>query len=349
MQFHHVRHPHPYRPAADLSGFYVIAVISNPARFQRRYELYWTFLEMCQAAEVTVVTVELALGERPFMVTEQGNPLHVRLRTIEELWHKENMINLGVARACQLHTLDPQRFKPAREVAWVDADCRSARHPRLWFEETWHALQHYECVQMWESMIDLDLDTNCLGAPMPSFMRNYVKFGTPNPDAVKLHKLHYPTGHKSMGRPGLAWACNVDAWHKVGGLIDFCILGANDWYQAYSLIGALESVIRVREATKVPGPMERKLLHWERRAEHHIKRDVGFVPGLVYHDFHGPKSARGYATRGEILTRNQFNPDTDIKYDAQGLLQLESYEPRQFRLRDEIRAYFKARNEDATS
>src|SRR6185369_13167176 len=80
MQFHHVRHPHPYRPAADLSGFYVIAVISNPARFMRRYELYWTFLEMCQAADMTVITVELALGERPFMVTEQGNPVHLRLR-----------------------------------------------------------------------------------------------------------------------------------------------------------------------------------------------------------------------------------------------------------------------------
>jgi hypothetical protein len=342
--FHHRRRPHPHRPLADLSGFYVVAVISNPVRYQRRYELYWTFIEMCAAADVKVITVEQAFGQRPFMVTEPDNPLHVQLRSDEELWHKENMINIGVQRACTL----PSEFPRCREVAWIDADCRPARHPRMWFEETWHALQHYEFVQMWETMIDLDLDTNALGAPMPSFMANYIKYGTPNPDVVNLLKRCYPSGSKSMGRPGLAWACNVDAYNRVGGIIDYCILGAGDWYMAHALIGSLESVIRIREATKATGGMERKLLHWQRRAEHWIKRDVGYVPGLVYHDFHGPKAARGYATRGQILTRNAFDPDTDLKYDAQGLLALESHEPRQHRLRDEVRAYFRSRNEDAT-
>jgi hypothetical protein len=219
----------------------------------------------------------------------------------------------------------------------------------MWFEETWHQLQHYEFVEIWETLIDLDLDTNANGAPMPSFMANYIKHGTPNGDAFSVIKRCYASGSKSMGRPGLAWAANIDAFHECGGIIDYCILGAGDWYMAHALIGSFHSVIRVREATKAPGELERKLLHWQERAERWLKRDVGFVPGLVYHDFHGPKTARGYATRGQILTRNQFNPDTDIKYDGQGLLRLETYEPRQVRLRDEIGAYFRSRNEDASS
>src|SRR6476659_5308103 len=96
---HHHTHPHPHRPAADLSHFYVILVISNPVRYTRRYELYWRVYEMCKCAGVHIITVESQLGQRPFMVTEAGNPNHVQVRTIEELWHKENMINLGANRA----------------------------------------------------------------------------------------------------------------------------------------------------------------------------------------------------------------------------------------------------------
>jgi hypothetical protein len=95
--------------------------------------------------------------------------------------------------------------------------------------------------------------------------------------------------------------------------------------------------------------LSNKMMQWELLCERWIKRDVGYVPGLIHHDFHGPKVARGYNTRNKILLDNKFNPDTDIKYDAQGLLQLETWEPRQIKLRDQIRAYFRARNEDNTS
>ena len=54
-------------------------------------------------------------------------------------------------------------------------------------------------------------------------------------------------------------------------------------------------------------------------------------------------------TRGKILVENGYSPYTDIKYDAQGVLQLETWEPRQLKLRDQIRAYFRMRNEDEIS
>ena len=131
MTFHHETHPHPFRPAADLSKFFVVTVISNPVRYMRRYELYWRFKEMCQCAGVNLITVEQAFGERPFMVTEPDNPMNVQVRSFEELWLKENMINIGVERA---------RQHGATKIAWVDADCAPLQPPRRWFEETWHAL-----------------------------------------------------------------------------------------------------------------------------------------------------------------------------------------------------------------
>lgn len=345
IPFHHRKHPHPHKPPADLSHFHVITIISNPVRFKRRYELYWQFKEMCDAAGVNLITVEQAFGHRDFMVTEKGNPNHVQVRTVEELWHKENMINLGIKRMMQN---DPQ----AREVAWVDADCAPMRTPVDWFEETWHKLQHYEIVQMWEKMIDIDIAFNPI-ATRPSFMANYLQYGDPNPlEKITLdcETYYHPVkGRRSFGAPGLAWAANVDALNKISGggsgpLLDFCILGAGDWYMAHGMIG---SINKTYHAEIKDSAYAKKLLAFQERCERWIKRDVGMVGGTVYHYYHGDKIHRKYASRGAILTRNHYDPDHDLKYDSYGLLQLETWEPRQIKLRDEIRRYMAERNEDS--
>ena len=332
------------RVPADLSKFVVITVLSNPVRFKRRYELYWRFEEICRQAGVKLITVEQAFGNRQFMVTDPGVENHLQVRSAEELWLKENLINMGIRHAQSIYT------DGVREVAWVDADCRPMRTPRDWFEETWHELQHYEFVQMWEYLIDLDYYHNPIGGPQPGFMANYVKYGTPNPEEFrrldrenKRAQQCYPHGPTLFGRPGLAWAANVDALDKVGGLIDFAILGAGDWYMAHGLVGSLESA----RGEYADGPYMRKLLEWQAKAQRWIKRDVGYVSGGVYHDFHGRKALRFYGTRGKILSDCKYNPDTDIKYDSHGMLQLETWSDRQIELRDKIRAYFRARNEDS--
>lgn len=332
-------HAHLTSVPADLSKFWVVTVISNPVRYRRRFELYWRFAEMCRQADVKLITVEQAFGNRQFMVTEPENPYHVQVRSIEELWHKEGMINLGIQRA---HSIAPDGV---REVAWIDADCRPMCMPRTWFEETWHQLQHYEFVQMWEWMIDLDVNHNPLGAPMASFMANYIKHGAPDPEEFKrIERANVDNyGSKIFGRPGLAWAANIDALNKVGMLIDFAILGAGDWYMAHGLVGTLETA----RSEYAYGPYMAKMLDWQDKAQRWIKRDVGFVPGTVVHDFHGKKVNRQYGSRGKILRDNRYNPDTDVKYDSFGLLQLETWDERQIKMRDQIRAYFRARNEDS--
>lgn len=343
MQFHHVSNPHPHKAPADLSHFYVVTTIINAVRFKRRYELYWQFKEMCDAAGVKLITVEAAFGNRQFMVTQKGNPMHVQVRTIEELWHKENMGNLGFNRMMHVDPL-------AREVAFVDADCAPMRTPVDWFEETWHQLQHYEVVQMWEQMIDLDIAFNPI-ATRPSFMYHYFKYGEPHPIILGQGDGYYMPGRpkRLFGAPGLAWAYNVDAINKIsagggGPLLDCAILGAGDSYMAAGMLGLIASQY---DAKSITAGYARRLFRWQEMCERWIKRDVGVVGGTVYHYFHGEKIARGYATRGKILSSNDYDPDTDLKYDAYGLLQLETWDPRQIRLRDQIRAYFRQRNEDS--
>jgi hypothetical protein len=84
---------------------------------------------------------------------------------------------------------------------------------------------------------------------------------------------------------------------------------------------------------------------WQARAETYIKRDVGFVDGLLLHYFHGAKKKRGYIDRSSILWKNGFDPARDVKRDWQGLWQLTD---RKIGLRDGLRDYFRSRDEDST-
>lgn len=366
MNRHHETHPHPHKPRADLSHFYVITPITNQWRYKRRYELYWKFKELCEQAGVNLVTIEIAFGERPHMVTGHGqhswgNSFEIQLKSHEELWHKENLINVAVQHIMQRDPL-------AKKIAWVDADCFPMIPMREWFEETWHYLEHYEFVQMWEWLINFapnsqrigDLHSDVIGTPQLGFMASYQRFGFKSPIGAYAgkQKTEYTDDDKfpkQLGRPGLAWAANIDAFNKVGGLVDFCILGSGDWHMAHALIGAMSEQTTLVGTLRGHGsqeyamaPYTEALLDWQKRCERWIKRDVGFIPVTVGHWWHGKYKDRRYGSRGKILVECNFNPYTDVKKDAQGVQQLETWEPRQIELRDRVRHYFATRDEDST-
>ncbi len=313
---------------AHLENFFAVTALSNFCRYRRRPELYHRFKDMCAHAGVPLITVELTTEQRSHEVTEHGNHLHLQLRSREEFWHKENLINLGIAHGRRV-------FPHAQKVAWIDADCRPNRTPRDWFEETWHELEIYQFVQMWEWFQPLDYHHNPLCGPNPSFMSNYIKYGTPYPKATK----GYPA---QWGSPGLAWAANLDALDKIGGIPDVAILGAGDWYLAHMLISDLP----FQDMDKYTRGYKHYWEHKQRLCERWIKRDVGYVRGMVYHDYHGKTVNRGYNTRERILIDNGYDPYTDLKRDHHGVYQMETWEPRQIKMYDQIRAYFRARMED---
>ncbi len=314
---------------AKLEDFFVVLVVSNTCRYNRRYHLFQKIADKIRESGVDHVIVELALGDRHFEVTNAVETNHLRLRSVEEFWHKENLINLGTSHGRRL-------WPHKKSVGWIDADCEPVgRSFREWFEETWHELQHHEFVQMWEYLQPLNYHLGPLGSSNPSFMSNYVKFGNPYPKPSD----GYPS---QWGSPGLAWAANLSALDQIGGIPDVAILGAGDWYLAHALITDLP----FREMTSYSFDYRN---YWERlqsKCEKWIKRDVGYVRGLFTHYYHGKIVNRGYNTRENILIKGKFSPVTDLKRDHQGLYQLETWEPRQIWMRDQIRRYFKAKNED---
>lgn len=306
----------------------VVAVISNPVRFNSRYRLFKKFEEKMLKSGVNLYVVETQQGDRPFQVTDSFDRKHIQLRTYDELWIKENMINIGVSRL-------PKDWE---YVAWVDADVEFLRPD--WAVETVQQLQTYMAVQMFETAVDLGPQGQVLGVHQ-GFMSEYIKNGC-QPPVGPGHYGNY-TPKKNFWHPGYAWAMRREAFDAVGGLIDFCILGSGDHAMAMGLIGLIER--------SAPRDVNKKFLNeleiWQSRAEAHIKRDVGYVPGTLLHDFHGKKKDRRYVERWDIIRSNDFDPDDDLKKDWQGLLQLEVLTPRQRKLRDEVRLYLRQRNEDS--
>lgn len=326
----HLRSTFFQRPDRLEDPLYVITPIFNPVRYRSRWRLYQDFETMCQHSGAVLYTAEVAFGDRRHAITIEGHPQHIQLRTSHELWLKENVINAAIARL-------PQSWK---YVAWIDADTRFVRDD--WANETIHQLQHYAAVQMWSQYQDLNSKQELIGTAN-GFVSMYQQAGY----TVKMPKKsegYYPGvfGYAAKGypgAPGLAWAMRRDAWNQLdGGLLDVCILGAGDWYMAFGLVGALEGLVN-RRNTKA---YKDRIYRWGEYAKA-LRKNIGVVPGLALHYWHGPKPLRKYKTREQILIDTQFDPDRDLHKDWQGLYQLSS---RSIPLRDAVRQYFHEREED---
>lgn len=315
-----LRKPHVQPISAPL---HVVAVISNPSRFRTRYELYRAFAKYVEDSGAVLHTVELALRDRHFEVTAPG-PNVVQVRSPDQLWHKENLINIGI------------RSLPAdwEYVAWIDADVTFSRPD--WVYETLHQLQSYSVVQMFSHAQDLGPD----GQPLQQFQSfgySYCK-GLPFPRIVNSKRGKYAAGGHQW-HPGYAWAARRSALNDVGLLGDIGILGSGDHHMACALIARVDESIHGQM-----GDRYYRYWHlWQERAFLHIRQNIGYVPGLLLHYWHGAKADRKYVDRWQILTKHGFDPTEDIMRDAQGLWQLTGNKPG---LRDAIRDYFSQRNED---
>ena len=334
----HVAHAKPGMKVYP-DQLHVICVISNPVRFKVRYELYRAFEKHMDESGVVLYTVEMAFGGRPFEVTESDNPRHVQLRSSFELWSKEDMINIGISR------LPPE----AKFIAWIDADVTIVRPD--WAQETLQQLQHYQIVQIFSHAQDVGPNYEPIqDGNFDSFMYSYLR-GLELPYKQETKGLMYPYGTKwakvgdmQQWHCGYAWAARREAIDHLGGLIDWAILGSGDHNMCAALIGKVDYTIHGKAHPR----FIEKMMIWQERAIKHIRMNVGYVDGLLLHHWHGSKANRGYVDRWKIIVDNQFDPNLDLKRDSQGLYQLvDNGDMRSIKLRDDIRRYFRQRNEDS--
>ena len=342
-----LNHPDVHRPWSDWSEDQILHIVvpySNPFRWRTRRELVNDAIRHLRGmANIDLHVVELAFGDRPFEVTGD-DPNDVQLRTSCELWHKEQLINLGVSR----FPVDWQYG------GYVDGDFHFTRHD-LGLEAI-HQLQHYDFVQLFSQYADLSGETYGTGHRVlrvnNGFAFNYVQRGCQLPEGFlnggwktpgsvddQYYEMALGLVPKGVGATGGAWAWRRKAFDRLGGMLDSCILGHGDWFMAFGLVGEDAPDMHVDGYTS---NYRQAIATWQRNALR-LKKNVGYVDAFATHNFHGAKSRRGYSSRDMILVNNQFDPVKDLRRDWQGIWELTPDKPG---LRDDIRRYFITRSED---
>jgi len=296
---------------------YVVCAHFNPLRFRSRDRLYTQFAQHCADAGAILYTIELALRDRHHQVTDSFDPKTIQLRGHSEIWYKENLQNI----ATQHLPAD------AEYIAFVDGDFHFTRPD--WATETVHMLQHYEAVQMF-SCLTYEGHDHRTHNTMDSFAFTHCNQGT------------IPKRYGHQGAVGGAWAFRRSALRQLGGLLDICILGSGDWHMAFAMAGREDYHPEMTELRGCPEYVK-AIRRWQENATV-LKGNIGYVDAHAIHNWHGPMAKRGYTTRPAILAKHHYDPLTDLVYDENGVLQLRGNKPA---FRDDIRAYFRSRNEDS--
>lgn len=292
----------------------VILVMSNVCGFKRRVQLAKEFiLRMNYEKDVELYIVELAYDENPiFEITDPNNKKHLQLRTKNALWHKENMINIGVWK------LLPENWKA---FAWIDADIEFENE--TWVIDTLKMLNNYDIVQLFSHYLHMNKDKTIMTMGS-SFGYKYIKN-----DPLCTHG-----GNPNFWHPGFAWAITRSAYEKINGLFQLDIVGGGDYHMAMAVISKSHEI---REGDN----LKNEKIEYYKKC-YGLK--LGYVPGVIRHYYHGSIKNRNYINRYKILKDNNFDFQKHITFDINGILVPTDQCPEG--IIQGILEYFADRNED---
>jgi len=259
---------------------HVIIVVSNPCLYARRYILAREFMKRIELEETNIIlyVVEFAYGKQKFLITDDKNKRHMQIRTEIPIWHKENMINVGV------QTLLPSNW---RAFAWIDADIEF--ESTTWASDALKVLNGCkDIIQLFSHCVDMDKNKKAMTI-FSSFGYQYCK------------GKKYGEKGLEYWHPGYAWACTRKAYEKMQGLFEYGILGSSDNIMALCLIG---KGVKGLDCKSTDGYKE-IVIDFQNRVK---TLRLGYIPGIIRHHFHGSKKNRKYTERWQILVKHLYDP-----------------------------------------
>jgi hypothetical protein len=315
-------------------AIHVIVSLFNPSGYESRYLRINQFAEYIN--KFTNAVLWIAEGAHPgqdFVATQADNPHHLQVQLDQWIWHKESLLNALAKRL-------PDDGNP---IAWIDGDILFARPD--WVEATLKALETNDIVQMFSECQELTDQYTLLKGNLRRGMVYAVQNGG---------HLHYdgPCAYPRpgpittvIGHCGYAWAMTRDAWNKLDGLLDHAIVGSSDYQMATAWLGNVSATI----PTGASEGYKKAIFDYQDKVKA-LKLKVGYVPGIALHLWHGKRKDRGFEWRDTILTRNAYNPATDLKHDANGIVRLvDDGSGRAAVMLEQIKNYFGSRKEDLTA
>jgi hypothetical protein len=349
----------PAEQYISTNELWVVTCYYNPAGYQTKSDNYRRFAQSILAAGIQLVTVECAFGSAPFELLP--SPEVIQVRTDGVMWIKERLLNLAIAQ------LPPQ----AEKVAWVDCDILFA--DPAWAVNTAAALDRWQVVQPFTSVGRMQRGQMAYTGPE---RHGFAAQLQRRPESALLRA-------SAHGQPGIAWAARRSLLQKHGlydaaimgggdelfshalggGYNSRCvrgITGAHNKRMPKLVNRALNRLARIpwpkplarwyvkRSVMTTPilrpdQPFFAHYLQWGMSLYYDVQGQVGSVPGMALHLWHGEMALRQYGSRNQILKQNSFDPTRDIRLTDQGMWEWTSDKPQ---LHKEVIDYFFARQED---
>ena len=255
----------------------------------RRLANYHEFAADLCALGIDLWTVEAIFPGQQFALSAGPRVFQYECGPDQVLWQKERLLNLAVARL------------PADvdQVCWLDADvlfdCLELSR------EIEHSLRARPVIQLWEYAVLLGPDR--MVQPWPRGVTRAQSLAAYHRDRRSLGK---PVAlAPGRAHPGFAWAMRRETWDALGGLYEADLSGIADGVMAAAWLGAGKENPYLRSASPA---LRADALPWTERAWRVVRGQVGHLPVVLGHLYHGPIRERRYRERRRHLQLSGFDP-----------------------------------------
>ena len=320
-------HEFPLSLPGELWG---ITTYFNPAGYKTKSTLYRLFRESCKNQGLNLLTVELAFDTASFELGDRDADRLIQLRTEKEniLWQKEAMLNIA------LKNLPPDCDK----IVWLDCDIIFKNQE--WVKETATLLERYPIVQPFTYCVRLARGQQDL----PTAVINQMISGEMPGDIIpgRIYSIVHEDTERFpySGWTGYAWAGRRKIFDTIQ-FFDYGIIGSGDYFMAEAFTKGYPWKILENYTEE----MRQKYLEWSEKASKEINNSLFFTEGVILHLWHGERKNRDYDDRHGKIGSLEFNPDIDLKKNADGLWELTDDRDG---IRKAVYQYFIDRNEEGS-
>jgi hypothetical protein len=307
-------------PGRRSGPLWAVTTYFNPCGYARRRANYGLFR---RRLAVPLLAVELAYGA-DFELGDDDAEILVRLRGSDVLWQKERLLNVA------------RRFLPpeCRFVACLDGDIVFERDD--WAEAAAAELERVPLVQPFGRLQRLPRDA------MPGDAAEWTLPSTPAALASGRRIEQCLTLDQTQGHLwsslGVAWAARRELLDDHG-LFDACIVGGGDRALICGIWGCFDNLFT---GQCMNDRQRAYYMEWATPFHAAVRGAAGFVPGDVFHLWHGTFANRRLRERHVGLAKHGFDPYTDLALDGAGCWRWNSTKPE---LHAYVRDYFRLRQE----
>lgn len=268
----------------------IISCFYNPQNSAPRYEAFKKWYDSIK--HLNHLIVECLIDGAESQLPKSSSIIQVK--SDSTLWHKESLLNLAVSKL-------PAKYK---YVFWVDADVIFTN--LNWLTEGVKELEHgAQILQPFEYCFHLEKGESEPGFDTDEAISDLINDNKRNPrmwrsfsaNFVDLEEDCESTDYNTHGHVGFAWGATRELLEQVP-LYDKALVGGADHIIAHAAANQIPSNCIDKSFTEDLDAV----YAWSRKFAREVDGGIAYVPGNLYHLWHGDIKSREYLKRVQEFT-----------------------------------------------